>query len=155
MARAVSVLVGLIALLLTGTALACTPAPSPDPFEAQRREQRMYLAEVTTIYTGVFERVVGRQDDPIINFTIRKTADVWGEPGPIRWALRFETGSCAKYFPFLIDWDEGQGPRNGMAVTVFVTPAARGNPELMYIQPSGPYSETMLSQWRALRTNGH
>ena len=97
------------------------------------------------------ENVVGRQDDPLITFVVRKTADVWGEPGPQRWRLRFNTGSCAMYFPFLIDWDEGAGPRNGMPVTVFVTPASRSNPELLYIQPTGPAADAMIGRWRALR----
>lgn len=135
-----------------GGSLACSPPPG-DARVLSEWEELTYLEKVTSIYQGVMTDVVGRQDDPLINFTVRKTAEVWGTPGPRHWSLSFETGSCAKYFPFLIDWDEGQGPRNGMPVTIFVTPAARANPELLYIQPSGPQAEAMIGRWRALRMN--
>ena len=138
------------ATISAGATLACSPPPG-DVRALFEREELAYLEDVTSIYQGVMTDVVGRQDEPLITFAVQKTADVWGEPGPRRWGLRFVTGSCAKYFPFLIDWDEGQGPRNGMPVTIFVTRAARANPELLYIQPSGPDAEAMVGRWRALR----
>ncbi|MFA4891861.1 hypothetical protein [Brevundimonas sp.] len=140
------------AAMWVGGAFACSPPPG-DAKAFFEREERAYLEEVTSIYQGVMTDVVGRQDEPLTTFTVRKTAEVWGAPGPRHWPLRFETGSCAKYFPFLIDWEQGQGPRNGMPVTIFVTPAAKANPELLYIQPSGPDAEAMIGRWRDLRIN--
>ncbi len=127
-------------------ALACSPPPG-DPEAFQRAETQRYLDQVTTIYTGVFEHMVGRQDDPQVKFTVRKTADVWGYPGAETLDLQFWNGSCQDYLPFRLDGDGSA--RNGLAVTIFVTPASRIDPEQLYILPTGPYSEAMMADWRA------
>ena len=114
----------------------------------QERDQRRYLAEVTSIYDGVITEMDGRQDDPLVTFTVRKTGEVWGRPGPERWPLSYELGACVNYIFLMEDHPEGEAPGNGLRVRVFVAPEARSRPERLFITPIGPTTDVLMSRWR-------
>ena len=141
------------ATMWAGGALACSPPPGDfRAFEA--REERAYLEQVTSIYQGRLANVVGRQDDSIVTFTIRKTGDLWGSAGRRSLNLRFENGQCSKYIIFQTDYPDGEGVADGLPVRVFVTPASTADPDLLYIVPEGPIADDMMSRWRAARPLG-
>ena len=137
-------------ILWTNTATACSPPPG-NVAEYYAREERAYLEDVSSVYSGVLENVIGRQDDPVVTFSILKTNDLWGAAGRRRLDLEFRAGHCSNYLIFTTEYSEGGGIADGLAVRVFVTPASRINPELLYIVPEGPLADGMMSRWRAVR----
>lgn len=141
------------ATMWAGGALACSPPPG-DVRAFLEQQERAYLEEVTSIYQGRLANVVGRQDDPLVTFTVRKTGDLWGSAGLQSLNLRFENGHCSNYLIFQTDYPEGKGIADGLRVRVFMTPASSADPALLYIVPEGPIADEMMSRWRAGRADG-
>ena len=116
----------LIALAWTAAtsaaALACTPPPGVDSAEWQSQRDAEHLAATTSVYFGALENIVEDPDGSLVTFSVRKTEDVWGEPGPANLDLEFIAGSCSWYLPFLEGWPEDSAPGPGTVVAVFATP---------------------------------
>ncbi len=148
-----SLIIAAAASLLSGIpAWACSPPPGDivSFFAAQERE---YLEQVTSVYRGVLTDVSGQQDDPIVSFSIRKTGDLWGPPEQPPERLSFENGQCTNYRVLMTEYPDGEGFADGLPVRVFVTPASRVDPELLYIVPEGPVADDMMSRLQAIRSN--
>ena len=146
---------GLIAFsanMWVNSATACSPPPG-NIAEYYARAERAYFEDVTSVYRGVLANVVGKQDDPIVRFSVLRTDDLWGAPSPARLDLKFELGHCSNYLIFTTEYPEGEGIADGLNVRIFVTPASRINPELLYIVPEGPLADDMMSRWRAVRAS--
>ena len=124
-------------------------ACSYESFAAEDRLQREYLVQVSSVYDGVITDMVGQRDDPVVSFTVRKTRDVWGSPGPEQWSLSYELGACVNYFFLLEDYPEGQEPGNGMHVRVFLAPEAYSQPGLLFVTPIGRTTDVVTDRWRA------
>lgn len=141
-----------VATTWVSAAKACSPPPG-DIAEYYARAERAYLEDVTSVYRGVLVDVVGNQDDLAVKFSVIKTGDLWGLGGESRLNLKFEQGTCSDYLIFKTEYPAGEGVADGLGVRVFVTPASRINPELLYIVPEGPVADGMMSRWRAVRAS--
>lgn len=140
-------LVAMIAWSGAETASACSPPG--DPVAWAKQQETAYLTDVTAIYIAVAEDVVGEVDSGV-TFTIRRTENVWGSPGPAVLNLSHESGACSNYLALWLEDFTGRAFQDGEPVRVFVTPAAAANPTLLYIVPEGSIAEGMMTRWRAL-----
>lgn len=137
--------------LLTPTALACTPPPDIGSYEWQRLRDAEHLAATTTVYFGVLENIVEHQNGFSVTFSVRKTDDVWGSPGPAMLDFEFTAGSCSWYLPFMNGWPDADAPAAGTEVAVFATPASLADTGQIYLV-AGPEFEAYMAELRGLHS---
>lgn len=141
-------------MLMSSGAAAGAHACSPpgDPAEWADQQERIYLSEVTGIYVGTIQDLTGTVDSGAA-FTVRRTSDIWGEPGADRLQLHYEAGACSNYLVLWLEDFTGQPLEDGVAVRVFVTPAAKLDPARLYVVPEGGIAEGMMDRWHGHRSD--